>query len=168
MTLNEAFSVLGLTGLVSQKDIKLAYKRKAQKYHPDKNPAGVELMKMINVAYEQVKALDNVDIAENDDLIASYPDELSEAINAIITLNLCIEICGLWVWVSGDTKPHKEALKAAGFRWASKKKVWYYRPDKASRRFFKKSNDEWSIDKIRETYGSSTARNRQNVYLGNG
>lgn len=37
-----------------------------------------------------------------------------------------IEICGAWVWVSGDTKPVKDALKAAGFWWARHKEAWYY------------------------------------------
>ena len=36
-----------------------------------------------------------------------------------------IEVCGSWVWVSGDTKPHKERLKALGFCWHSKKHCWY-------------------------------------------
>lgn len=31
-----------------------------------------------------------------------------------------------WYWVSGDTKPHKEALKAAGGRWSSKRSAWYF------------------------------------------
>lgn len=51
----EALQLLGLTGTLSQADIKRAYKRKAQEFHPDRNPAGLELMKMINVAYDLVK-----------------------------------------------------------------------------------------------------------------
>jgi hypothetical protein len=27
-----------------------------------------------------------------------------------------IEICGLWVWVGGETKKHKDTLKAAGYK----------------------------------------------------
>ncbi len=37
-----------------------------------------------------------------------------------------IEICGLWVWVGGETKKHKSALKAAGYKWAMKKLKWYF------------------------------------------
>ena len=29
-----------------------------------------------------------------------------------------IEICGLWMWVGGETKKHKDALKDAGYKWA--------------------------------------------------
>lgn len=28
-------------------------------------------------------------------------------------------------WISGNTKPHKETLKAAGYRWSSKRGAWY-------------------------------------------
>ena len=38
---------------------------------------------------------------------------------------LTVELAGSWVWVSGDTKPKREALKAHGFRWAPKKEKWY-------------------------------------------
>ena len=31
-------------------------------------------------------------------------------------------------WVSGNTKPIKDKLKAMGFKWAPKKKMWYLRP----------------------------------------
>ncbi len=29
------------------------------------------------------------------------------------------------VWIGGETKPHKDKLKAAGCKWAPKKKMWY-------------------------------------------
>ena len=37
-----------------------------------------------------------------------------------------VELVGAWVWVNGNTKPHRESLKAAGFRWAPKKERWYF------------------------------------------
>jgi len=33
-----------------------------------------------------------------------------------------IEICGAWVWVTGDTRTHKEVLKENGYKYASKRK----------------------------------------------
>ncbi len=35
--------------------------------------------------------------------------------------NIFLEICGLWLWISGDTKPIKDKLKALGCFYASKK-----------------------------------------------
>ena len=54
----------------------------------------------------------------------------AHALNAIIGLDgLDIEICGAWVWVDGETYRHRAPLKQAGFRFASKKKRWYFRPE---------------------------------------
>jgi hypothetical protein len=74
-----------------------------------------------------------------------------ETLETISQLNLTIEVCGTWVWVSGDTKPHREALKKSGFRWASKKAQWYFRPEDSKAR---RHNGSWSMDKIRSKYGS--------------
>lgn len=32
------------------------------------------------------------------------------------------------IWISGDTKPHKDELKSMGAKWAPKKGAWYYKP----------------------------------------
>ncbi|MBS0350596.1 MAG: hypothetical protein JSR33_05305 [Proteobacteria bacterium] len=79
-----------------------------------------------------------------------YAEMLNQALNAIMGLPLKIEICGAWVWLSGDTRPHKELLKQHGFRWAPKKERWFYRPEE-----YRSSNrGEWSMEKIRTKYGS--------------
>ena len=57
MNINEALNVLNLKGTVSKEELAKAYKRMAIKYHPDKNPSGVEMMKIINNAYEFLKVL---------------------------------------------------------------------------------------------------------------
>lgn len=59
-----------------------------------------------------------------------------------------LEICGAWLWVSGNTKPHASELKAAGLRYASLKRMWYYAGTPA---FTKK---HLPIDAIRSKYGS--------------
>lgn len=48
MNINEALNILNLSGSVTKADIAKAYKRLAVKYHPDKNPTGAEMMKIIN------------------------------------------------------------------------------------------------------------------------
>lgn len=47
-------------------------------------------------------------------------------INRIIGLPLRIESARLWIWVSGDTFPHRKALDAAGLTYASRKKKWFF------------------------------------------
>ena len=63
-----------------------------------------------------------------------------------------IEVCGIWVWLSGNTKTHKDAIKEAGYKWASKKMQWYFRPDD----YKSSSRGTLSMDEIRERHGSQT------------
>lgn len=156
----DALKVLGLSGQVSQEDIKKAYKKACSKFHPDRNPAGLEIMKMINVAYEVLKNFDGVAHVTSD--AASYGDEVANALNQICTLGLIIEVCGAWVWVSGNTKPHKDELKAAGFKWASKKECWYFRPADALR---SRSFGKYSMNAIREKYGSVHVSQKEQARL---
>ena len=53
--------------------------------------------------------------------------KVKQAIDAIINLDgLDIEIIGVWVWVSGDTKQHKDKLKEAGFVWNRVQCKWVF------------------------------------------
>jgi hypothetical protein len=35
-------------------------------------------------------------------------------------------ITGTWLWISGETKVHKELLKSLGLRYSSSKEQWYF------------------------------------------
>lgn len=152
MKISDALSILGLTGTVTPEDVKKAYRAAAMKYHPDRNPAGAEMMKVINAAYEALKDFSGDSPATGEATAEDYPEALNEALNAVIHLDgLEIEVCGAWVWVSGETFKHKAALKEAGFKFAPKKKSWYFRPadwQSASRGTF-------TMDDIRSKYGSA-------------
>ena len=58
MNINEALNLLNLSQNVTKEEIKKAYKKMAIKYHPDRNPAGAEVMKAINAAFEFLSGLD--------------------------------------------------------------------------------------------------------------
>jgi DnaJ domain len=146
MKIQDAANILDLSDNVTPEDIKLAYRRACMKFHPDRNPAGLQMMQAINAAYVALENFTGTVETGN-----GYADFLSAAINAVIACpGLVIEVVGNWVWVSGDTKPHKEILKAAGFRWASKKAMWNFRPDE----WRSYNRQENSIDEIRALYGS--------------
>ncbi|MEE8206873.1 MAG: J domain-containing protein [Nitrospinaceae bacterium] len=149
MKQSDAAKILGLDGQVSPAMVKEAFRAAAMKYHPDINPAGLEMMKIINQAYDALKDFTGSIDAQRSE--QDYPEALNDAINAIINLDgLLIEICGAWVWVTGNTKAHKDPLKAAGYRFASKKKAWNFRPDNWKSASYGKT----SLEKIREKYGS--------------
>jgi len=47
MNIKDALSILGLTATADQNTIKAAYRKACTKYHPDRNPAGLEIMKKL-------------------------------------------------------------------------------------------------------------------------
>lgn len=160
MSHKDALNILGLASSATFQDIKIAYRRACMAYHPDRNPAGLEMMKLINAAWACLS--DFVPGSEKDAFDASsYGTELNAALNAIINLGLEIEICGSWVWVSGDTRPHREVLKASGFKWAPKKMMWNFRPPE----WKSFSRGKFSMDDIRERHGSVTVKTNQQARL---
>jgi len=149
MKQSDAANILNLAGEITPKEVKQSYRSAAKKYHPDINPAGSEMMKIINEAFETLKEFSGT--LENEEVEFSYPDQVNAALNAIFDYpGLKIEICGSWVWVTGETREHKETLKEAGFRYASKKKAWSYRPAGWKSR----NRRENSMQDIREMHGS--------------
>lgn len=135
-------------------ELKKAYRKLAFKHHPDRG-GDTEIMKVINAEYETLFKKLNVADASGQGKY-DLNDGFREMIEKIINLSgLEIEICGLWVWVGGNTKEHKEALKEAGFYWASKKKMWYWRPEEAKVR---RSTGIKDMDYIRNMYGSETVK----------
>lgn len=161
MKIDDAANILGLTGDINPDIVKTAYRKLVKEYHPDlnpdlaKNPAGAEMIKVLNNAYDALKEYTGTISAEEDR--QNYPEALEEALSAIIDLQgLEIEICGAWVWVTGDTFTHKDVLREAGFKYASKKKAWNFRPESWKSR----SRGQVSMDDIREQYGSLAPRGR--------
>ena len=159
---HQAAQILGLQGQINQADIKKAYREKTSLYHPDRNPSGADMMKLINAAYAVLRNTQALTVQENATL-AEYPEILNKVLNEINTLDsLVIEVCGLWVWMTDNTKIHKDKLKELGFKWAKNKGSWFYRPETAKSR---NRYQPWDMEKIRESYGSIKS-NVKTHYLG--
>jgi len=166
MNIKDALSILGLTATANQEEIKTAYRNACAKYHPDRNPAGLEMMKAVNVAYQFLTEIsyNGSDRPIDEEVNANFGDMLNDAINAVMGLSgVEIEICGAWVWLTGNTKEYKEAIKAAGFWWAKKKAAWYFRPPD----YKSKNKGDWDLDKIRDKYGSVNVNNQTRTALAN-
>lgn len=139
-------------------ELKKAYRAAAMKHHPD-HGGDVEMMKKVNAAYDEafvrIKSARNR-AAEADQTGATkpvheMPEEFRAVLMALLSIpDIIIELCGSWVWVSGDTQAHKAEIKAAGCFWAAKKKMWYWRCAKDARH----GNGGKSMADIRLKYGS--------------
>ena len=131
-------------------EAKKVYKTLAKKLHPDVGGSEEEF-KLLNAIYNDF--IENKIYFSNDFKIDI---ELEKIISLILHFeNITIELVGSWVWVSGDTKEIKEKLKEIGFKWASKKKMWFYGEMKG------RNPNEKSIDEIKAKYGSETLKTKE-------
>ena len=135
--------------------VKTAFRKACKMYHPDINPNGEELMKLINAAYEHLtKHVGSWD-HETDCTEDQGIDEIfSDILDKIAHLpGISVEVCGTWLWATGNTKEYKDIFKEHGMKWARKKVAWYWRPEGAKTW----SRGKMSLDEIRIKYGSTTA-----------
>ena len=132
-------------------EAKKVYKTLAKKLHPDVGGSEEEF-KLLNAIYNDF--IENKIYFSNDFKIDL---DLEKIISQILHFeNITIELVGSWIWLSGDTKEIKDKLKELGFKWASKKKMWYYGEMKG------KSHGEKSLDEIKDKYGSKTFKKKEN------
>ena len=153
MKINDALNLLNITSTATQSDIKKAYKSASIKFHPDRNPAGAQMMVAINAAYEALKKLGDTVTPEEGFTASNYGEELNLVLNQLFNLvGLELEICGNWIWISGETKVHKDALgkNGIGCFWSKKKSMWYYRPAD----YKSSGRGSWDMDAIRGVHGS--------------
>ena len=135
-------------------EAKKDYKTLAKKLHPDVGGSEEEF-KILNSVYTDL--IENKIYFSNDFKIDL---DLEKIISQILHFeNITIELVGSWIWLSGDTKEIKDKLKELGFKWASKKKMWYYGEMKG------KSHGEKSLDEIKDKYGSKTFKKKENEKL---
>lgn len=143
-------------------DTKELYKKLCREYHPDLNESDTtEAMKSINAEFEQVfKTFKDKHRSESTDTTADNrengadttetPAEFMKIINTLVSCEgLVINLCGTWLWITGSTFIHKDKIKSLGFRYASKKKAWYWHSSEDSC----KSRKNLSLDEIKNKYG---------------
>jgi hypothetical protein len=138
-------------------EVKARYKDLAKQHHPDRG-GDTATMQAINAAYSiaviQIARGENRTESEINDILTDN-EQYRAAIDAVINLQgINIELVGSWIWITGNTKEHRQTLKDAGYFWASKKIAWYFRGSE-----YKCSSRKGKcLDEIREKYGSQTVK----------
>ena len=141
-------------------ELKKQYRKLAMLHHPDRG-GNLDTMKAINnehdALFEVLKTDQNrradADTTGRTKHTTETAEEFRDILGILLHLDgLKVELCGCWLWISGDTKANKDALKAAGCRWSNGKKMWYWRHPEDAQRYHK--GHKYSIDDIRAKYGS--------------
>ena len=147
-------------------ELKAMYRQLAMQHHPDVG-GNEEAMKAVNNEYDELfpKLKDIHQTKDGETYTARQAtnetaDDFKDLINELMKMDgIVIEVIGCFVWVTGNTKPHKEELKILHFQWHSKKIAWYLKPED----YRKRSRREYELDEIREMYGTSGEMNSHGV-----
>ncbi|EPR69043.1 hypothetical protein [Cyclobacterium qasimii] len=135
------------------------YYRLAMKLHPDKGGDEELFKELVNQFHAFKPSEFKYENEFNDWNSKAY----SGIIEALIEIpDIVVEICGSWVWISGDTLKNKERIKGIqtndyykrGF--SAQKKMWYFSPTGYSKR----SSVEFDMEAIRNIYGSEAINSR--------
>lgn len=157
-------------------ELRKQYKELLKRYHPDNPNGSTEATQQINQEYEKLFKLlkdkhDNRQTSNTEKKTSFYNNmkydfsediKLREVLNKVINFtDVTIELCGSWIWISGNTYQYKKELKEIGFKWASNKKAWYWH----SEAFRKRSNKKLSMNDIRKYYGTTEVQPEQRIYI---
>ena len=150
-------------------ELKAEYKRLALLHHPDIAGGDLETMQEINAEYDdRHEVLKNIHTkkgttetwtATGDWQTSETAQAYRDIISTLIHMQgIQIEICGSWLWITGETKPHKEELKSAGCLWSQNKSAWYYNGDDKKRKARAHCK---SMDEVRAHWGSQVIDKEQ-------
>ena len=113
-------------GCSSLDEVKRKYKELALKHHPDRG-GDTRIMQAVNNEYDAIKKNPFFKFwkekEESQQDYVQFPDIISKIIGF---KDITIELCGNWLWISGNTYKHRKQLKQFGFLYADKKKIWYW------------------------------------------
>jgi hypothetical protein len=146
------------TNCKNEQEIKTAYRVYAKANHPDLG-GDTATMQEINRQYESA-LLGDYGRQGMDEQKAwnrwQMDEEIAKKAIEIIRLSdgLKVEVCGVWLWITCETRAYKDQLKTLDCRWSAKKLAWYFRREVDGA--WHKYRKHLSLDEIRMKYGSVT------------
>lgn len=149
-------------------ELKTQYKKLARKHHPDLEGGDVGTMQEINAEYDRLfKQYEHIHRnAEGQTYTKEEsheaPEQFRNIIENLMKFDVTIDLVGSWIWITGNTFTAKETLKELGFKWASKKKAWYWHsPEETATR----RKSKMSLDEIKDKYGCESFKGKKQVLL---
>jgi len=148
-------------------EMRAQFRQWCLKLHPDKG-GDPEEFKAMKDEYDSIikrMSLNEALSAKSENRRTAYTYEREKQVmNAIERFmripGIIVELCGSWLWLSGNTFPVHDRIKAEGAKFSSSKKKWYYSPYMSER---KPKKSMYSMQKIREKFGSEIFENENNL-----
>lgn len=154
-------------------ELKRQFRHLVKRYHPDMG-GNAEDMKEINREYEQLlRRIGNVHEGKDGKIwedkqgpkdryscdISELDDGFREVVLDVMKMTgIEILLVGSWIWLEGETRPWKDALKKTGFKWSSPRQKWYWHKADYRRRHASKA----SFDEICAYYGVRSVKDNKN------
>ena len=135
-------------------DLKAQYRKLAMLHHPDRGGDTATMQAINNEHDELFRILQNGWNQTHDTYHQNTetPEEFRDIINALLRMGgITVELCGRWLWISGNTLAHKDELKAHGCRWSQTKKMWSWHHAEDGAKWHKTN---YTMNRIRTKYGS--------------
>lgn len=145
-------------------DLKKEYFRLAKIHHPDKGGSTENFQKLQN-EYEKLlnSTLKNSNLSEEDIHNEQVIDEHIRAVlDSVINLEgINIELIGKWIWISGNTFPLKDQLKALKFIFFKKDNTpyWVFKGAESTGR------GKMSLEEIKAKYGATKYKGQSKNYI---
>lgn len=148
-------------------DLRKAYHAASRKAHPDMG-GSTEAMQQVNADYEKAtKRIERTGERFNEtaeqkaerekaaewqhQTTAADMAEYAEILQKLFSLDgLEIELCGSWLWISGNTRQYKDILKEWGCKWSKNKNAWYWYAGE----YHRHGKRRFTMDEIRDMHGS--------------
>ena len=147
-------------------ELKGLYRKLAQEHHPDRG-GDTAIMQAINAEYDDLfPRLKDIHKNKDGETYTAHKastetaGQFKDLITELMRMeDIEIEVIGCFVWVTGETKPHREQLKTLCFKWHNKKTAWFLAPDG----YRPRSRKEYDLEEIRHMYGSGGKMNSKGL-----
>ena len=146
----------------NKQELKNIWLRLMKENHPDKG-GSLETCQIVNELYDKIsrgpasffRSEESAESAQEQEEEFGSAEEIPEALREKVLRfagipGLVLELIGSWLWISGDTRANKDALKSSGFRWSPKKTAWYFHAEP----YRKHSRKNFTLDEIRNLHGA--------------